>query len=1385
MTTASTRRRPTSRLPELFRQPRRERLRKQPLARSRLWLERLEDRVTPSILGTFELDANATTGVLGTSGSTTTSHDWDQVYADNQTTPPGTSSGALASSFVTDAVNSNADDIFQGGGSKDTLGIQSGRWLFTDAKPQGKDDITHAYAAAYTDSSNGHTILYAGLDRYDNSGDATAGFWFFANNIGENASVTTNGGHPFTGTHSTGVLHPDGTFTGDILLVSDFTIGGSLSTIKVYGWVGTDSSGSLQLLGGNSSNTFAIVNDGPTSVPWSYTNKSGAHSPDHGEFLEEGVDLTALGIQGCFSSFLAETRSSQSPTATLSDFVLGSFPLCSLGTPQQAGLSKVGDSFTYNLSVQNTGAMPLYIQNVTDTLLGNIVVNGVLQQPGAAGVNQFVTSISSTFDFTKALAPGASLNVAVTRTVQASDPDPTISFTTFVGNDEPDFSDTPISTTTPSPGNVVNLFQPSASLTVTASPTTATALGQVITYTYTVTNTSSSDSPNLVLSTSNPNDSFTDTLLGDLEADAIAAGAGSMAPGATVTFTETRAIQAGDPTPLTDTAKVAFTLAQNLGNFTNVIKAQASASVTLVPHLTISKAVTGGVDVIHPGDTASFTITVTNDGAGPATNVVVTDALPDADLLTWKVTSSTFDTASIDTGGNLTATDASLPAGSTVTVVVSAVVPLDFFGTSGGGAGTGNGDPVPLNLFELDGNAVTGVLVTPNTPPGSTTPSHDWDQVYNDNAANPKTNTADAIASSFVTDKINSNSDDIFTGGGSKDPNAISQWQFKGGKPQGKDDIENAFAALYKDPVTGDQILYAGLTRFDNSGDATAGFWFFVNPISENADGTFSGAHSDGDILLVSDFTVGGSKSTIAVYEWHSVPVNGDNLVLVHNGNLEDGTTFAIVNGSNVTLPWTFLNKSKVPGNVALPGEFLEEGINLTGLGLNGCFSSFLAETRSSQSETATLSDFVLGSFSTCDVKLPNTATVKADGIAPITSNEVVIDINDGDALEATSLGNAAGTDALTAAQVQSAVAQAIAGWRAAGVDPERLHVLDNLTVHVGNLPGAELGYEVPGQIWIDRTAAGWGWSVNGGPGMDLGTVVTHELGHALGFEHSAAGVMEPTLAPGVRLTPEALTGTGSVVVSTAPTTDGPAVAAWAAVPGAVADGPAGAAGAAAEAPLVRAGEAGGVQARFTQATPPRTEALDVALVAEMGGVTTFATATAQPEFTAPPAGAILDGAGAERGFTGGPLNLGPRSYLLPSGTATDTEDAPAVPDQDFSGAPVTGRWPAIVLPGGGVGDEVLPPGAARAAVPSGWVPPTTDLADALFGGGAEALGAARSRQRVCDACFASALWGADSPESPGEALAPAAVAALGLLAGHRAVLRAEAEERTRRRFLL
>src|SRR5262249_31708301 len=151
-----------------------------------------------------------------------------------------------------------------------------------------------------------------------------------------------------------------------------------------------------------------------------------------------------------------------------------------------------------------------------------------LQQPSAVGV----TAITSNFNFSQPLAPGASLTILVTRTVQQSDPDPTFNTVTFVGTDDLAGISDKIST---SVTDSVNLFQPSATMPLPASPS-AGVVGTPITYTYTVNNTSSADSPNLILDSS-ANNFFADSLFGNLEADAIAAGGGSLAPGASFSFT--------------------------------------------------------------------------------------------------------------------------------------------------------------------------------------------------------------------------------------------------------------------------------------------------------------------------------------------------------------------------------------------------------------------------------------------------------------------------------------------------------------------------------------------------------------------------------------------------------------------------------------------------------------------------------------------------------------------------------------------------------------------------------------------------------------------------------------------------------------------------------
>src|SRR5207237_6208860 len=110
------------------------------------------------------------------------------------------------------------------------------------------------------------------------------------------------------------------------------------------------------------------------------------------------------------------------------------------------------------------------------------------------------------------------------------------------------------------------------------------------------------------------------------------------------------------------------------------------------------------------------------------------------------------------------------------------------------------------------------------------------------------------------------------------------------------------------------------------------------------------------------------------------------------------------------------------------------------------------------------------------------TATVQADGIPPITSNQVIITIVDGHSAQPqlpAAPGTGMGVDSLSGQALQSAVAQAIDQWRAAGVDAQTLDALERVPVHVASISRGWLGLTANGAIGIDRTAAGWGWSTN------------------------------------------------------------------------------------------------------------------------------------------------------------------------------------------------------------------------------------------------------------------------------------------------------------------
>ncbi len=120
-----------------------------------------------------------------------------------------------------------------------------------------------------------------------------------------------------------------------------------------------------------------------------------------------------------------------------------------------------------------------------------------------------------------------------------------------------------------------------------------------------------------------------------------------------------------------------------------------------------------------------------------------------------------------------------------------------------------------------------------------------------------------------------------------------------------------------------------------------------------------------------------------------------------------------------------------------------------------------------------------------------------------------------GKKLLASDLAVGAGGTTLSQQALAPVVQEAISYWAGAGIGADRLVGLGQIDVRVADLSGSVLGTASSSDmIWIDRDAAGFGW---GGGAMDLLSVVTHELGHKLAFEHGHGhDVMAASLSPGM-----------------------------------------------------------------------------------------------------------------------------------------------------------------------------------------------------------------------------------------------------------------------------
>ncbi|MFL5981692.1 MAG: beta strand repeat-containing protein [Gaiellaceae bacterium] len=286
-----------------------------------------------------------------------------------------TSDSALSSASATVCTN---DSSTYATGSKDTLGIGNGGWQCnTDNNVNSKIDIANAYTASYFTGANGtgDHIIYFGLEKNKNNGTNDVGFWLLQGS----ASCSSAGATNFTGQHQ----------NKDVLIVSEFTQGGGVSTIKAFQWAaaasgqfagdggcidsngnpnpGTGGCNNLPIGSGADCKTTSSVGAHPVdslcattnancttaglpcSKPWNQTlftpwltwdatlgvgNR--VVSPD---FFEGAIDVTKVFSQGtggaapsCFNTVVPDTRSSASPTATLFDFVANQLGECHTDT---------------------------------------------------------------------------------------------------------------------------------------------------------------------------------------------------------------------------------------------------------------------------------------------------------------------------------------------------------------------------------------------------------------------------------------------------------------------------------------------------------------------------------------------------------------------------------------------------------------------------------------------------------------------------------------------------------------------------------------------------------------------------------------------------------------------------------------------------------------------------------------------------------------------------------------------------------------------------------------------------------------------------------------------------------------------------------------------
>jgi len=269
---------------------------------------------------------------------------------------------------------------------------------------------------------------------------------------------------------------------------------------------------------------------------------------------------------------------------------------------------------------------------------------------------------------------------------------------------------------------------------------------------------------------------------------------------------------------------------------------------------------------------------------------------------------------------------------------------------------------IPSGGFHLDGN------VNANNPSQNI---GDWFKGNNAGTGGflllDNGNPVDQNTTRFVLDATG-NGDESFKGGEklNEDP---SNWIKINKEVLDKGDLAHAMYHITTD-LNGDQWMFLGADRYpksDKKGDEVKGtsyidFTLFQNELIETSNGftTPSGGlvRKENDILLSISYTNGGVRATFDLFLWNS---NGGWV----RQEVNENNSFARSHAREISVPSSAYGSSTLD-----PFLFVEGGINLTaalknlGSGSSGCFEgvaikSVLVKTKSSDSNTATLKDYI------------------------------------------------------------------------------------------------------------------------------------------------------------------------------------------------------------------------------------------------------------------------------------------------------------------------------------------------------------------------------------------------------------------------------------------